>query len=89
MSCIVGVGGCVKPLLNKAKKAERILAIDGCPLNCVANTLRVAGIRNFDHLELQKLGFRKGQVPVTAESIQCGVDAATQIIARHQAAEAH
>lgn len=82
MSCIVGVGGRVKPLLNKAQKAERIIAIDGCPLNCVANTLRNCGISNFEHLELQKIGFRKGSVPVTEESIEIGVKAAAEIVAR-------
>ena len=76
MSCIVGVGGRVKPLLNKARTAKRILAVDGCALNCVANTLKAAGITNFDHLELQKLGFRKGNVPVTEDSIARGVQAA-------------
>jgi uncharacterized metal-binding protein len=86
MSCIVGVGGRVKPLLNKALNAERILAIDGCPLNCVANTLRGAGVTEFEHLELQKLGFRKGSVPVTEESIQRGVEAATEIIAQQEPA---
>jgi uncharacterized metal-binding protein len=84
MSCIVGVGGGVKPLVRKAQNAERILAIDGCPLNCVANTLRKAGINNFEHLELQTIGFRKGSVPVTDESIGRGVEAAEKIIDQMQ-----
>lgn len=80
MSCIAGVGGRVKPLLLKAQRAERILAIDGCPLNCVANTLRQAGVTEFDHLQLQNLGFRKGNIPVTNESIDRGVHAASEMI---------
>ncbi|HAO78054.1 MAG TPA: zinc-binding protein, partial [Verrucomicrobia subdivision 3 bacterium] len=39
MSCLAGIGGRVKPLVNKANAAERILAIDGCPLNCTRHTL--------------------------------------------------
>jgi uncharacterized metal-binding protein len=81
MSCITGVGGRVKPLLLKAQRADRILAIDGCPLSCVANTLRQVGITEFDHLELQNLGFRKGNIPVTVEAIDRGVHAASELIA--------
>jgi len=81
MSCIAGVGGRVKPLLNKALHAERILAIDGCPLNCVAHTLRNAGVQEFEHLELHKLGFSKGSVPVNDDSISRGVAAASEILA--------
>jgi len=33
MSCLAGIGGRVKPLVNRAAAAERILEIDGCPLN--------------------------------------------------------
>jgi uncharacterized metal-binding protein len=80
MSCIAGVGGCVRPLLNKAQGASRVLAIDGCPLNCVANTLRVAGVRDYEHLELHKLGFRKGQAPATEENVRAGVEAALEKI---------
>ncbi len=80
MSCIAGVGGCVRPLLNTAKSAAQVLAIDGCPLACVANTLRVAGVRDYEHLELHKLGFRKGQTPLTEEHVRTGVEAALEKI---------
>jgi uncharacterized metal-binding protein len=43
MSCLAGIGGRVKPLVNKAASAGRILAIDGCPLNCTRHTLELAG----------------------------------------------
>lgn len=82
MSCIAGVGGGVMLILNKALKAERIVAIDGCPLNCVAHSLRGAGVKAFEHLELQTLGFRKGSIDVSDEAIQRGVDAVKEIIAR-------
>lgn len=81
MSCLAGIGGRVKPLVNKAAGAERILAIDGCPLNCTRHTLELAGFKNFDHLELHKLGMKKNSCPVTEESIATGVDAAKNILA--------
>ncbi len=82
MSCLAGIGGRVKPLVNRAATAERILAIDGCPLNCTRHTLELAGFNNFDHLELLKLGIRKGSCPVTEEKIAAGVAAAKEILAR-------
>lgn len=81
MSCLAGIGGRVKPLLNKAAGAERILAIDGCPLNCTRHTLELAGFKTFKHLELHKLGIRKGSCPVTNERIATGVEAAKKILA--------
>lgn len=89
MSCLAGIGGRVKSLVNKAASAERILAIDGCPLNCTRHTLELAGFKNFDHLELHKLGIRKGACPVTDERITTGVKAAKVMLADNQkAAEA-
>lgn len=80
MSCLAGIGGRVKPLVNKAAGAGRILAIDGCPLNCTRHTLELAGFKNFEHLELQKLGMRKGSCPVTDERIVDGVTAAKKLL---------
>jgi uncharacterized metal-binding protein len=82
MSCLAGIGGRVKSLVFKAQKAERILVVDGCPLNCAAHTLRLAGFQKFEHLELHKIGVRKGACPVTEESITAGVEAARDILAR-------
>lgn len=80
MSCLAGIGGRVKSLISKAEKAERILAIDGCPLNCAAHTLRLAGFEQFDHLELHKIGMRKNSCPVTDERIASGVEASKRIL---------
>ena len=82
MSCLAGIGGRVKPLVNKAAKAERILVVDGCPLNCARHTLERAGFNKFEHLELHKLGIRKGSCPVNEERISTGIRAAMEILAR-------
>ena len=80
MSCLAGIGGRVKPLVNRAAAAERILAIDGCPLNCTRHTLELAGFNDFEHLELHKLGMKKHSCPVTEERIATGVEAAKKIL---------
>ena len=76
MSCVAGIGGRVKPLMSKAEKAEHIIAIDGCPLNCARHTLAQARFRALHHLELHTLGFRKGSCPPTKERIAIAVKAA-------------
>lgn len=81
MSCLAGIGGRVKSLVSTAEKAERILVVDGCPLNCAAHTLKLAGFNQFDHLELHKIGIRKGSCPVNEERIASGVAAAKEILA--------
>jgi len=88
MSCLAGIGGRVKSLVLTAENAGRILAVDGCPLNCAAHTLKLAGFQKFDHLELHTIGLRKGSCPVTEEHIAAGVAAAKQIIAGEPKPEA-
>jgi len=86
MSCLAGIGGRVKSLVRKGEQAENILVVDGCPLNCAAHTLRLAGFEKFDHLELHKLGYRKGSCPVTDERIAVGVEAAKSMLSQAPAA---
>lgn len=81
MSCLAGIGGRVKPLIMKAQKAERIVVIDGCPLNCARHTLINAGITEFQHIALQTLGQRKGSCPVTPERVESVTSIASQTIA--------
>ena len=69
MSCLAGVGGRVKPLMEITKAAQVILAIDGCPLHCGRNTLEQAGFKKFEHLCLTDIGMVKGQTPVTDKAV--------------------
>ena len=59
MSCLAGVGGRVKSILLTVQQAPELLMIDGCPLECGANSLRRAGVAQFKHLQLHELGVRK------------------------------
>lgn len=89
MSCLAGIGGQVKSLVAKAEKAERILVIDGCPLNCAARTLRLAGFQKFEHLELHKIGICKGSCPVAKDLVSSGVSAAGKILSSQSNDAAH
>lgn len=59
MSCIAGVGGDVAPLVKTAKSGRPIIALDGCPLHCVAHILRRHGIAPAAHYTLNELGVKK------------------------------
>jgi len=85
MSCLAGIGGRVKSLLSKAEHAESILVIDGCPLNCARHTLELAGFQKFQHLELHRLGLRKGSCPPTPERVALATEAAVRLLAAEPA----
>lgn len=59
MSCIAGVGGDVKPLVRTAKSGRPIIALDGCPLHCVAHILKRHGLAADRHYDLARLGVKK------------------------------
>jgi uncharacterized metal-binding protein len=80
MSCLAGVAGRVKHLIATAEDAERILVIDGCPINCARRTLVLAGVTHFEHLGLHELGFRKGSCPPTEERVASGARAAREML---------
>ena len=80
MSCLAGIGGRVKSITNTVQKAPELLMIDGCPLECGANSLRLAGITNFKHLKLHELGVRKHDSEVCDETVERLAEAAAQLL---------
>lgn len=69
MFCMAGLAGQVKPIMEKTRSASTILAIDGCPLNCVKSGLAAAGLTTFKHLQLADLGMAKGETLLTSENV--------------------
>jgi uncharacterized metal-binding protein len=69
MFCTAGLGGRISGIMKTTESADKILAIDGCPLNCVKNSLEQAGFSKFKHLQLANLGLEKCSSPVTEENI--------------------
>lgn len=59
MSCIAGVGGDVPSLVRKATSGRPIVAIDGCVLQCVRNSLARHGVTPTVHHLLSDDGVRK------------------------------
>ena len=69
MYCLAGVGGQIPGILSTTQNAAKILAIDGCPMNCAKKILERAGFSNFGHLCLSDAGFQKGASPATPENV--------------------
>ena len=74
MSCIAGVGGKVKQLVKVAQSGRAILAVDGCPLNCVKQTLATVDVVPTWHIELTTLGYKK------RDHENCGLDDAYKLL---------
>ena len=79
MFCLAGIGGRVSGIVKTTEAAAKIVAIDGCPLNCARKTLEQAGITDFTHIQLADLGFQKGESPVTQDRLM----AASMAVAPH------
>ena len=76
MFCSVGIGGRVDNILKKTKTASTILAIDGCPMDCMKKSLENARFNNYKHIRLTDHGFIKGSTTVNDDAI----DKAKEII---------
>lgn len=81
MSCLAGVGGRVKSIMTTIQRAPELLMIDGCPLECGANSLRLAGITEFKHLKLHEQGVRKHDSEVCETTVERLADSAAELLA--------
>lgn len=80
MFCLAGIGGRIEPIMQKTKSASKILAIDGCNLDCVKNSLEKAGFTEFEYLRITDLGMEKGSSPATDENIAKVVKNSTALL---------
>jgi uncharacterized metal-binding protein len=80
MFCLAGLGGHIPGILDKTRAASRVLAIDGCPLDCARRTLEHAGRTEFRHVRVTDLGMEKGKTPITEQSVQAVVSAAQSLL---------
>jgi uncharacterized metal-binding protein len=70
MYCLAGIGGRVEGIMASTQGAARVLVIDGCPQECARKTMELAGFRDFQHLRLAEMGFKKGETPLTPARIR-------------------
>lgn len=81
MFCLAGIGGGVSGIMASAEAADKILAIDGCPLNCAKKTLEKAGFSKFRHLLLADIGLAKGQSQVDDANVSKVAEAGAGLLA--------
>lgn len=69
MSCIAGVGADIPRFVRQATSGRSILALDGCPLACVRESLKRHGVKPARYLQLHEQGVRKryGHDPEAAD----------------------
>jgi uncharacterized metal-binding protein len=81
MFCMTGVGGRVASIMKTAEAADRILAVDGCTLNCASECLKAAGFPGFASLRLAELGMEKGLSPASDAAVAQVVERAKAALA--------
>ena len=69
MYCLAGIGGHIDAITTNTKAAGKVLAIDGCLVDCVKKTLEHAGITVTAHLRLSDLGMEKGKTPANEANV--------------------
>jgi uncharacterized metal-binding protein len=62
MFCINGIGAHVAGMIESAKSAAELVAIDGCPVACARKTLEHAGF-SAKFINLKEMGYQKGKTP--------------------------
>lgn len=59
MMCTVGIGARAPGLMKSAEASDRIIAINGCPVNCATKTMELAGFKVDHKIVISELGIKK------------------------------
>ncbi len=81
MHCLAGIGGRVEGIMANTRGAARLLVIDGCERECARKTMDLAGFKDFQHLKLAEMGFKKGETPMTPARIREVADKGAGLLA--------
>jgi len=68
--CLTGIGAGIDTFIGKTKAAPKVVAIDGCPVDCTKKLLEKYGINRFEFIRVTDIGFEKGRSPVTQQSTE-------------------
>ncbi|MCQ1534432.1 zinc-binding protein [Methanosarcina sp. KYL-1] len=59
LMCTAGIGARAPGLMKSAEASDRILTIDGCPVNCATKTMELAGFKVDRQIVISELGVKK------------------------------
>lgn len=57
-------------MVLSAQGAAKVLAVDGCPLDCARKMLEKAEITNYTHLRLTDHEMKKGACPPNEQNVE-------------------
>ena len=80
MCCTAAIAAGVPEIVEKARGADRNLAIDGCAELCARKILERAGLDGFVSIRLDDLGMEKGRSRPTDEAVHNVVDRAGALL---------
>lgn len=61
LMCTAGIGARAPGLMKSAEASDRIITIDGCPVNCASKTLELAGFKTDRQIVISELGIKKSK----------------------------
>ena len=61
LMCTAGIGARAPGLMKSAEASDRIIAINGCPVNCASKTLELAGFKADRQIVISELGIKKSK----------------------------
>ena len=59
--CLAGIGAHIPGMIESARSAKRIVAIDGCSVECAKKTLEHAGLVITEYIDITKEGIAKNK----------------------------
>ncbi|HII79065.1 MAG TPA: zinc-binding protein [Methanosarcina sp.] len=59
LMCTSGIGARAPGIMKSAEASDRIIAVDGCPVNCASKTLELAGFKVDRQIVISELGVKK------------------------------
>lgn len=68
MSCLSGIAAHMQPFIDAAKKANQVVAVDGCPVGCAKKVLEHVELSPVSYV-LTQMGLEKGKTEVTQQVI--------------------
>lgn len=52
---------------NAKNEIDKLVVLDGCPINCAEKTMQENGIDDYSHINITDFGIVKGQTPFSSE----------------------
>lgn len=80
MCCAAAIASGNEEIMEKARNAKKNIVIDGCDKQCAKLIMEQNGFDVFDYIQIEELGMKKGESPVTEERIEQICAAARQCL---------